>query len=381
MVIEELRRSQFITVAKNRDDSTREIFRLGEPSFGKNRDIIKFPVLGLKFYKDSEWKDNSISETSLIPVGRILNRKLDSFSDNTICSYKFFYKRNVLFLAISDKFFSTFGIFKEFGGNQADYEIIDEHKTTLSLKKFKKEDKQKEMVVEACDIIRLPLEDTNFEVTGNHKTLKNGVFLVEVIPTSEKHDYCNSDLLNKKVLFRPYHLSESIFNKKVDWTGGVWKEEKTGYLYLPLLSDRFLYPSLLEKFERYSKDMDTKSEKTKSKNNKEAIGGSKMEMKLDINAMIQVKALDKILGNDKISNGKLMQMSMVIESTGGKLTDLAKTKIMAKFFSEKEEDMEVEKLMLFKQLNEGRFDPTEIMQFRMMNSMYESLGDILDEKK
>lgn len=104
-----------------------------------------------------------------------------------------------------------------------------------------------------------------------------------------------------------------------------------------------------------------------------------MEMKLDVNAMIQVKALDKILGDGKITNGKLMKMSMVIESTGGKLTDLAKTKIMAKFFSEKTEDMDVEKLMLFKQLNEGRFDPAEIMQYRMMSSVYDSLGDALDE--
>ena len=93
----------------------------------------------------------------------------------------------------------------------------------------------------------------------------------------------------------------------------------------------------------------------------EAKEGSNMEIKLDVNAMIQIKALDKILGDGKITNGKLMKMSMVIESTGGKLTELAKTKIMAKFFSEKTEDMDVEKLMLFKQLNEGRFDPAEIM--------------------
>ena len=111
----------------------------------------------------------------------------------------------------------------------------------------------------------------------------------------------------------------------------------------------------------------------------EAKGGSNMEIKLDVNAMIQIKALDKILGDGKITNGKLMKMSMVIESTGGKLTELAKTKIMAKFFSEKTEDMDVEKLMLFKQLNEGRFDPAEIMQYRMMSSVYDSLGDALDE--
>lgn len=112
----------------------------------------------------------------------------------------------------------------------------------------------------------------------------------------------------------------------------------------------------------------------------EAKGGSNMEIKLDVNAMIQVKALDKILGDGKITNGKLMKMSMVIESTGGKLTELAKTKIMAKFFSEKTEDMDVEKLMLFKQLNEGRFDPAEIMQYRMMSSVYDSLGDALDDE-
>lgn len=53
---------------------------------------------------------------------------------------------------------------------------------------------------------------------------------------------------------------------------------------------------------------------------------------------------------------------------------------MAKFFSEKTEDMDVEKLMLFKQLNEGRFDPTEIMQYRMMSSVYDSLGDALDDE-
>lgn len=112
----------------------------------------------------------------------------------------------------------------------------------------------------------------------------------------------------------------------------------------------------------------------------EAKGGSNMEIKLDVNAMIQIKALDKILGDGKITNGKLMKMSMVIESTGGKLTELAKTKIMAKFFSEKTEDMDVEKLMLFKQLNEGRFDPAEIMQYRMMSSVYDSLGDALDDE-
>lgn len=112
----------------------------------------------------------------------------------------------------------------------------------------------------------------------------------------------------------------------------------------------------------------------------EAKRGSNMEIKLDVNAMIQIKALDKILGDGKITNGKLMKMSMVIESTGGKLTELAKTKIMAKFFSEKTEDMDVEKLMLFKQLNEGRFDPAEIMQYRMMSSVYDSLGDALDDE-
>ena len=112
----------------------------------------------------------------------------------------------------------------------------------------------------------------------------------------------------------------------------------------------------------------------------EVKGGSNMEIKLDVNAMIQIKALDKILGDGKITNGKLMKMSMVIESTGGKLTELAKTKIMAKFFSEKTEDMDVEKLMLFKQLNEGRFDPAEIMQYRMMSSVYDSLGDALDDE-
>ena len=53
---------------------------------------------------------------------------------------------------------------------------------------------------------------------------------------------------------------------------------------------------------------------------------------------------------------------------------------MAKFFSEKTEDMDVEKLMLFKQLNEGRFGPTEIMQYRMMSSVYDSLGDALDDE-
>ena len=112
----------------------------------------------------------------------------------------------------------------------------------------------------------------------------------------------------------------------------------------------------------------------------EAKGGSNMEIKLDVNAMIQIKALDKILGDGKITNGKLMKMSMVIESTGGKLTELAKTKIMAKFFSEKTEDMDVEKLMLFKQLNEGCFDPAEIMRYRMMSSVYDSLGDALDDE-
>ena len=112
----------------------------------------------------------------------------------------------------------------------------------------------------------------------------------------------------------------------------------------------------------------------------EAKGGSNMEIKLDVNAMIQIKALDKILGDGKITNGKLMKMSMVIENTGGKLTELAKTKIMAKFFSEKTEEMDVEKLMLFKQLNEGRFDPAEIMQYRMMSSVYDSLGDALDDE-
>ena len=65
--------------------------------------------------------------------------------------------------------------------------------------------------------------------------------------------------------------------------------------------------------------------------------------------------------------------------TGGP-SELAKTKIMAKFFSEKTEDMDVEKLMLFKQLNEGRFDPVEIMQYRMMSSVYDSLGDALDDE-
>ena len=66
--------------------------------------------------------------------------------------------------------------------------------------------------------------------------------------------------------------------------------------------------------------------------------------------------------------------------TGGGAYELAKTKIMAKFFSEKTEDMDVEKLMLFKQLNEGRFGPTEIMQYRMMSSVYDSLGDALDDE-
>lgn len=69
-----------------------------------------------------------------------------------------------------------------------------------------------------------------------------------------------------------------------------------------------------------------------------------------------------------------------IESTGGKLTELAKTKIMAKFFSEKTEDMDVEKLMLFKQLNEGRFDPAEIMQYRMMSSVYLDLDRVEGNK-
>lgn len=54
-------------------------------------------------------------------------------------------------------------------------------------------------------------------------------------------------------------------------------------------------------------------------------------------------------------------------------SELAKTKIMAKFFSEKTEDMDVEKLMLFKQLNEGRFDPAEIMQYHMMSTAFKIL--------
>ena len=154
--------------------------------------------------------------------------------------------------------------------------------------------------------------------------------------------------------------------------------------------ENILEEDLKEKyFNRYFNEPETHSDESdlkivekseiKTKENKSK-GGSNMEMKLDVNAMIQVKALDKILGDGKITNGKLMKMSMVIESTGGKLTDLAKTKIMAKFFSEKTEDMDVEKLMLFKQLNEGRFDPAEIMQYRMMSSVYDSLGDALDDE-
>lgn len=154
--------------------------------------------------------------------------------------------------------------------------------------------------------------------------------------------------------------------------------------------ENILEEDLKEKyFNRYFNEPETQSDesdleivkkpKIKTEEN-EAKGGSNMEIKLDVNAMIQIKALDKILGDGKITNGKLMKMSMVIESTGGKLTELAKTKIMAKFFSEKTEDMDVEKLMLFKQLNEGRFDPAEIMQYRMMSSVYDSLGDALDDE-
>lgn len=154
--------------------------------------------------------------------------------------------------------------------------------------------------------------------------------------------------------------------------------------------ENILENDLKEKyFNRYFNEPETQPDKSdlkivekpeiKIKEN-EAKGGSNMEIKLDVNAMIQIKALDKILGDGKITNGKLMKMSMVIESTGGKLTELAKTKIMAKFFSEKTEDMDVEKLMLFKQLNEGRFDPAEIMQYRMMSSVYDSLGDALDDE-
>ena len=153
--------------------------------------------------------------------------------------------------------------------------------------------------------------------------------------------------------------------------------------------ENILEEDLKEKyFNRYFNEPETQQDESDLKivekseiktEENEAKGGSNMEMKLDVNAIIQVKALDKILGDGKITNGKLMKMSMVIESTGGKLTDLAKTKIMAKFFSEKTEDMDVEKLMLFKQLNEGRFDPAEIMQYRMMSSVYDSLGDALDE--
>lgn len=155
------------------------------------------------------------------------------------------------------------------------------------------------------------------------------------------------------------------------------KNDKTDYIFVLLREETEVEFDTDEEYILY----DTLGDLKETENNKEeATGGSNMEMKLDINAMIQVKALDKILGDGKITNGKLMQMSMIIESTGGKLTDLAKTKIMAKFFSEKEEDMDIEKLMLFKQLNEGRFDPSEIMQFRMMSSIYESLGDVFDEK-
>lgn len=154
--------------------------------------------------------------------------------------------------------------------------------------------------------------------------------------------------------------------------------------------ENILENDLKEKyFNRYFNEPETQPDKSdlkivekpeiKIKEN-EAKGGSNMEIKLDVNAMIQIKALDKILGDGKITNGKLMKMSMVIESTGGKLTELAKTKIMAKFFSEKTEDMDIEKLMLFKQLNEGRFDPAEIMQYRMMSSVYDSLGDALDDE-
>ena len=154
--------------------------------------------------------------------------------------------------------------------------------------------------------------------------------------------------------------------------------------------ENILENDLKEKyFNRYFNEPETQPDKSdlkivekpesKTKEN-EAKGGSNMEIKLDVNAMIQIKALDKILGDGKITNGKLMKMSMVIESTGGKLTELAKTKIMAKFFSEKTEYMDVEKLMLFKQLNEGRFDPAEIMQYRMMSSVYDSLGDALDDE-
>lgn len=177
-------------------------------------------------------------------------------------------------------------------------------------------------------------------------------------------------------LYLIIYISSSSMSDKIALEDdlGIVYDEDVEYVAEQKLKEKFFDKYFGNKSEKRPEEKPT----NKTKENK-AVGGSDMEMKLDVNAMIQVKALDKILGDGKITNGKLMKMSMIIESTGGKLTDLAKTKIMAKFFSENTEDMDVEKLMLFKQLNEGHFDPAEIMQFRMMNSIYDSLGDVLDE--
>lgn len=109
---------------------------------------------------------------------------------------------------------------------------------------------------------------------------------------------------------------------------------------------------------------------TENKENNNAKGGNNMAMTMDIGQIISMKVMTSLIDSDKeLDLGKLALVQSLSNGGQFQITDVVKAKILSKLSIDDKanaEDLPIEKLVILKMLEEGRFDIMEIIKARLI---------------
>jgi hypothetical protein len=109
---------------------------------------------------------------------------------------------------------------------------------------------------------------------------------------------------------------------------------------------------------------------TENKTNNKATGGNNMAMTMDIGQIISMKVMTSLIDSDKeLDLGKLALVQSLSNGGQFQITDVVKAKILSKLSIDDKTDAEnlpIEKLVILKMLEEGRFDIMEIIKARLI---------------
>ncbi len=121
---------------------------------------------------------------------------------------------------------------------------------------------------------------------------------------------------------------------------------------------------------KFVKDIELKAENTENKTNNKATGGNNMAMTMDIGQIISMKVMTSLIDSDKeLDLGKLALVQSLSNGGQFQITDVVKAKILSKLSIDDKTDTEnlpIEKLVILKMLEEGRFDIMEIIKARLI---------------